>query len=58
MVWETYQKMRSNKGSAGVDSISMELFDANRSKYLYKLWNRMVSGSCFPRSVKVIEIPK
>jgi RNA-directed DNA polymerase len=58
MVWEAYQKVRSNQGSAGVDAISMEVFDANRSKHLYKLWNRMASGSYFPPPVKEIEIPK
>ena len=58
MVWEAYQKVRSNKGSAGVDAISMQEFDANRSKYLYKLWNRMASGSYFPPAVKEVEIPK
>lgn len=58
MVWEAYQKVRSNKGSAGVDAISMEEFDANRSKHLYKLWNRMASGSYFPPPVKEVEIPK
>ena len=58
MVWEAYKKVRANKGSAGVDSVSMEEFDANRSKYLYKLWNRMASGSYFPPPVKEVEIPK
>lgn len=58
MVWEAYQKVRSNKGSAGIDAIGMEAFDANRSKYLYKLWNRMASGSYFPPPVKEVEIPK
>jgi len=58
MVWEAYKKVRANKGSAGVDSISMEEFDANRSKHLYKLWNRMASGSYFPPPVKEVEIPK
>lgn len=58
MVWEAYKKVRANKGSAGVDSISMEEFDANRSKHLYKLWNRMASGSYFPPMVKQVEIPK
>lgn len=58
MVWTAYQKVRSNQGSAGIDEISMEEFDANRSKYLYKLWNRMSSGSYFPPSVKEVEIPK
>ena len=58
MVWEAYQKVRSNKGSAGVDAISMQEFDTNRSRYLYKLWNRMASGSYFPPPVKEVEIPK
>jgi group II intron reverse transcriptase/maturase len=58
MIWEAYKKVKANKGSAGVDSISMEKFDANRSKYLYKLWNRMASGSYYPPAVKEVEIPK
>jgi len=58
MVWEAYKKVRSNQGSAGVDQISMEEFDAERSKRLYKLWNRMASGSYFPPPVKEVEIPK
>ena len=58
MVWEAYQKVRSNKGSAGIDAISMQEFDADRSKHLYKLWNRMASGSYFPPPVKEVEISK
>ena len=58
MVWEAYKKVRSNQGSAGIDQVSMEEFDANRSKYLYKLWNRMSSGSYYPPPVKEVEIPK
>jgi group II intron reverse transcriptase/maturase len=58
MVWAAYKKVRSNQGSAGVDQISMEEFDANRSAHLYKLWNRMASGSYFPPPVKEVEIPK
>ena len=58
MIWDAYKKVRANKGSAGVDEVSMEAFDANRSKHLYKLWNRMASGSYFPPPVKEVEIPK
>jgi group II intron reverse transcriptase/maturase len=58
MIWEAYKKVRANQGGAGVDSVSMEEFDANRSKYLYKLWNRMASGSYFPPPVKEVEIAK
>jgi RNA-directed DNA polymerase len=58
MVWEAYKKVKSNQGSAGVDQVSMEEFDANKSKYLYKLWNRMASGSYLPPPVKEVEILK
>lgn len=58
MVWEAYKLVRANKGSAGVDGVSMEAFDANRKQHLYKLWNRMASGSYFPPPVKEVEIPK
>jgi len=58
MIWEAYKKVLSNQGSGGVDQISMDEFDADRSKHLYKLWNRMASGSYFPPPVKEIEIPK
>ena len=58
MIWEAYKKVRSKQGSAGVDHVSMKEFDAQRSKHLYKLWNRMTSGSYFPPPVKEVEIPK
>lgn len=58
MVWEAYQKVRSNKGSAGIDAIDMQEFDADRKRHLYKLWNRMASGSYFPPPVKEVGIPK
>ena len=58
MVWEAYQRVRSNKGSAGVDGQSIELFDRERDKNLYKIWNRMSSGSYFPPAVKAVPIPK
>jgi len=58
MVWAAYKKVKANKGSAGVDEISMEEFDADRSRHLYKLWNRMASGSYFPPPVKEVEISK
>jgi group II intron reverse transcriptase/maturase len=58
MVWKAYLKVKKGGKSAGVDKVSMEEFDANRSKHLYKLWNRMASGSYFPPPVKESEIPK
>lgn len=57
-IWEAYKKVRANKGSAGVDAVSMEEFDTNCKMHLYKLWNRMASGSYFPPPVKEVEIPK
>ena len=58
MVWEAYKKVRRNKGSAGVDEVSMAEYDADRSKHLYKLWNRLASGSYFPPPVKEVEISR
>lgn len=58
MIWEAYKKVRANQGGSGVDSVSIEDYDANRRKHLYKLWNRMASGSYFPQAVKEVEIPK
>lgn len=58
MVWLAYKRVRANKGSAGIDSVTMEQFDVDLSKNLYKLWNRMASGSYFPPAVKEVEIPK
>lgn len=58
MVWEAYKKVRANKGSSGVDDVSMDQFDAKRSEHLYKLWNRMTSGSYFPPALKEVKIPK
>lgn len=58
MVMEAYKKVHANHGSAGIDKVSMEQFDANRSKCLYKVWNRLASGSYFPPAVKETEILK
>jgi group II intron reverse transcriptase/maturase len=58
MVWEAYKKVKANKGGAGSDEIDMTEYDASRSKHLYKLWNRMASGSYFPPPVKEVEISK
>jgi RNA-directed DNA polymerase len=58
MVWESYKKVRSNGGSAGIDHQSLSDFDRVRSKELYKLWNRLASGSYFAPAVKRVNIPK
>ena len=58
MVWESYKKVKSNGGSAGIDHQSLSEFDRVRSKELYKLWNRLASGSYFAPAVKRVNIPK
>lgn len=58
MVWSAYKKVRSNKGSAGIDNQSLVEYKENLEDNLYKLWNRMSSGSYFPEAVKEVSIPK
>lgn len=58
MVWEAYQRVKANKGTAGVDDVSIAEFEQDRDKHLYRVWNRMSSGSYFPPPVKAVEIPK
>lgn len=58
LVYEAYKAVKANKGSAGIDGISMESFEDNLKDNLYKIWNRMSSGSYFPPPVKAVEIPK
>lgn len=58
MVWESYLKVVSKNGGAGIDRESIEMFNANMSANLYKLWNRMTSGSYFPPPVRTVFIPK
>ena len=57
-VWEAYLKVRANKGAAGVDGCSIEDFESDLKNNLYKIWNRMSSGSYFPPPVKAVERPK
>src|ERR1700730_12052988 len=57
-VWEAYQLVKANRGAAGVDDETIPMFEQNLSGNLYKLWNRMSSGSYFPPPVKQVEIPK
>ena len=58
MVWEAYLRVKANKGAAGVDGVSIEQFEQDLKNNLFKLWNRMSSGSYFPPPVKAVEIPK
>ncbi|MGI5143029.1 hypothetical protein [Streptomyces sp. CA-106110] len=57
-VWEAYEKVRSNKGAAGVDAVSMEEFEKDLKNNLYRIWNRLSSGTYFPPPVRAVEIPK
>ncbi len=57
-VYEAYKAVKSNAGSAGVDGQTIEQFDSDLRNNLYKLWNRMSSGSYFPPPVRAVSIPK
>lgn len=57
-VHEAYCRVKANKGAAGVDEVSIEEFEADLRKNLYKVWNRMSSGTYFPPPVRAVEIPK
>jgi len=57
-VWEAYRRVKANKGAPGVDEVTLGEFEADLKNNLYKIWNRMSSGSYFPPPVKAVEIPK
>jgi group II intron reverse transcriptase/maturase len=57
-VWEAYKRVRANKGAAGVDGQSLAAFEQDLEGNLYKLWNRLASGSYFPPPVLRVDIPK
>jgi RNA-directed DNA polymerase len=57
-VWRAYQKVKANQGAAGVDAESLTDFEGNLKANLYKIWNRMASGSYFPPPVRAVGIPK
>lgn len=58
LVWNAYQRVKANRGAAGVDGQSLAEFEQDEKNNLYKLWNRLSSGSYFPPPVKAVEIPK
>jgi RNA-directed DNA polymerase len=58
LIMKAWQKVKGNKGSAGIDQVSIGDYELNLKDNLYKLWNRMSSGSYFPSPVKLVEIPK
>jgi len=57
-VWEAYRQVKANKGGPGVDGVTIEVFESDLKNNLFKIWNRMSSGSYFPPAVKAVEIPK
>src|SRR5258706_13348239 len=58
LVWDAWLKVKENGGAAGADGVTIERFGADLRGSLYKLWNRMSSGSYFPGPVRAVEIPK
>ncbi len=58
LIWRAYKQVSKNKGAAGVDEVSITKFEENLKDNLYKLRNRMSSGSYFPEPVKAVAIPK
>ena len=57
-VWEAYRKVKANRGAPGVDEVTLGDFEKDLKNNLYKIWNRMSSGSYFPPPVRAVEIPK
>ena len=57
-VWEAFKSVKANQGAAGVDGQSIAEFEADLEDNLYKLWNRLSSGSYFPPPVRRVDIPK
>ena len=58
LVWEAYRRVAANKGAPGVDEVTLGDFESDLKNNLYKIWNRMSSGSYFPPPVRAVEIPK
>jgi group II intron reverse transcriptase/maturase len=57
-VWEAYKQVKANQGAAGVDGETIEDFERDLKRNLYRIWNRMSSGSYFPPPVRRVDIPK
>lgn len=57
-VWEAYKRVKAKRGAAGVDGVTIAKFEQDLSKNLYRIWNRMASGSYMPPPVKRVDIPK
>ena len=57
-VFQAYEQVKAKRGAAGIDEVSIKAFEENLKDNLYKIWNRLASGSYFPPAVKAVEIPK
>lgn len=58
LVWEAYRRVKANQGAPGIDEVSIATFESDLKNNLYKIWNRMSSGTYFPPPVRAVEIPK
>ena len=58
LVWQAYQDVKQKGGAAGIDEETIKDFEENLKDNLYKIWNRMSSGTYFPPAVKGVPIPK
>ncbi len=59
--WEVqaaYEKVKANRGGSGIDGVTIEAFEKDLKRNLYKIWNRLSSGTYFPPPVKAVKIPK
>ena len=57
-VWEAFQEVKKNKGAPGMDGVTIEEFESDLKNNLYKIWNRLSSGTYFPLPVRMVQIPK
>jgi RNA-directed DNA polymerase len=57
-VWEAYEQVKANNGAPGADGVTLEAFEKDLKRNLYKIWNRMSSGSYVPPPVAAVEVPK
>ena len=58
LVWQAWKQVKANGGAAGADGVTIEMFEKDLKDNLYKVWNRMSSGTYFPPAVRAVEIPK
>ena len=58
LVWQAWKRVKANGGAAGADGVTIEAFEKDLGSSLYKIWNRMSSGTYFPPPVRAVEIPK